>query len=286
MNHHFRHHCRSLYHAGVRCQISLQHCNSTCFGIRIFHRPYHFRIFVDSIFNVFSYRFAGYSRQIQVKQILLGQFLHYRIHTAGLVQVFHVSRACWRQMAKIRRLCRKFIGNIQIQFYTGFMGDRREVQHGIGRTAKRHVYRKGIHKGLFRHYISWPDILFHKLHDLHACMLGKADPLGINRRDRSVASQSHAKGFCQTVHGICCIHSGAGAAGRTNLLLKFRQFFHCHRPCRYASNCLKHGGKASLLSMHMACKHRPARYKDGRNVYPCRRHQKSGYILITVGNTN
>ena len=66
------------------------------------------------------------------------------------------------------------------------------------------------------------------------------------------------------------------------MIFKFFYIFFGHSPCRIGTHCLKHAGKASLLPFYMSGQHRTAADKDCRNIHPCRRHQKSRHIFITV----
>ena len=85
-----------------------------------------------------------------IQQVLLIQLIHDRVYAAGLVQVFHVGRACRRQMAEVRGPCADFIGDVHIQVHTGLMGDGRQMQHTVGGASKGHIYGQGIHECFFR----------------------------------------------------------------------------------------------------------------------------------------
>ena len=63
MYHHLRNYCRTFYHAGIRCDITSQYCNSASLAIWIVNRTDNFRIAVDTIFNILSYRLTGSSNK-------------------------------------------------------------------------------------------------------------------------------------------------------------------------------------------------------------------------------
>ena len=117
-------------------------------------------------------------------------------------------------------------------------------------------------------------------------MFCKFDTFRVNSRNRSVSAKSHTKSFGQTVHRVCGIHAGAGPTGRADFILIFKHIILCHGSCCVRSDCLKHGRKTSLLSLHMSGKHRSAGYKYGRKVQTGSCHQKPRYILITVWHHN
>ena len=166
------------------------------------------------------------------------------------------------------------------------MGNSRKMQHGISGTSQCHINGQRIQNRILCDNISCPDILTEHFHNSHARMLCKLNSLGINCRNGSVSLKSHTKSFCQTVHGIGRIHTGTGTAGRTYLILKLCHILLGVSTCCVRAYCLKHGRKTSLLSLHMAGKHRTAGYKNGRKIESCCCHQKPRYVLVTVWNHN
>ena len=195
MYHHFRYYGGTFYHTAVRCQVALQYGNTAGLAVRIVDRPDDFRIHIDAAFDIFCYGLARYRDQIGIEQILLAQFVHHRIYTAGFIQVFHIGRACRCQMAQVRCLCGQFVCDIQVQIHTGFICDGRQMQHGVGGAAQCHIHGQSIHKCLLRHDIARTDVLFNQFHDFHTRMLCQADTLGIYCRDSSVALKAHTQSF-------------------------------------------------------------------------------------------
>ena len=218
-----------------------------------------------------------------MEQSFLVQFRHHRIYAAGFIQVFYVGRPCRCQVAEVRGLFADSIRKVNLKIHADLMGDRRKVQHAVGRAAQSHIYRQGVEDGILCHNVSWTDILLPQFHDLHACLLRETDPCRVDCRNGSVAAKSHAKHFRQAVHAVGRVHAGTGSAGRTGLILEFLKIIVRDQARRVGSNCLKHAGKAGLLSLDMACQHRAAAYEYGRYIDSGCRHQKSRHILVTVG---
>ena len=187
-------------------------------------------------------------------------------------------------MAEVGSPVGDFIGDLHVDLHTGFMSDRGQVEHRIGGASKCHIHGQRVHKRLFGHDVAGTDIFFNKLHDLHAGVLGKADAGGIDSRDRAVALKAHTDGFCQAVHGVCSIHSGAGTTGGTDLLLIFTKLIFCHGPCGDGAHCLENRGQAALSAVDVSGQHGAAGDKDGGNVDPCCRHQEAGDVLVAVGD--
>ena len=82
---HLRNHCRTFYHAGVWCDISLQYSDTTSPGIWIVHGADHLWIFIDTVLDVLAYCLASNRHAIQVQKSQLADFLHNGVDTACLI---------------------------------------------------------------------------------------------------------------------------------------------------------------------------------------------------------
>ena len=221
-----------------------------------------------------------------MKESLLIQFVHNCIYTACFIQVFHVCRACRCKMAEVRSLCTDLVCKADIKVHSDLMSDSRKMKHTVGRTSKCHIYRQGIQDCFLCHDVSRTDVSAVHFHNLHTCMFCKTDTFGIYSRDGSVSFQAHTKNFCQAVHGVCCVHTGTGATGRTCFHFTFCQAVLIKFTCCISTNCFKHAGKTCLMSVQMSGKHRTAAYEYSRNIQSGCCHQKSGYVLVTVRDHN
>ena len=284
MNHHLGNHRGALHHRAVRCQISLQNGQSPGGAVGVVRGTNYLGIAVYRPRNVFSYGLSRHRHAFPADQPHIHQLLHHGVHAAGLVQILHIGGTRRGQMAEIGRFFTDGIGKADIEVKADLMSDGRQVQHGVSGTAQRHIHGQSVHDGILRDDIPGPDISPEKLHDSHSRMLRQLDPLRINRRDGAVSPKPHTKRLGEAVHGIGRIHSGAGAAGGADLVLKLRHILLRHGAGRVGTHRLKHGGQASLLPPHMSCQHGPPGHKHGGKVQPCRRHQKPRHILVTVGN--
>ena len=85
MHHHFRSYSGTLYHAGIRSQISLKHRNTADRHKGLINRTNNLLILISGMGNIFLHGLACNGNAGKVQKILLGQLLHHRIHTTGLV---------------------------------------------------------------------------------------------------------------------------------------------------------------------------------------------------------
>ena len=212
--------------------------------------------------------------------------MHNGVDTACLIQIFHIGRTCRCQMAEVRCPVGNFIGKFHVQLDAAFMRNGRKMQHGVRGTSKRHIHRHCIGEGRLCHDVPRTDILSDHIHDRISGFLRKTDTCRIYCRNRSVSGKTHSDCLRQTVHGICRVHSGAGAAGRADIFLEIGKLFRCDFSGVKLSYRLKHGGKRTLSSIYMTGQHRAAGNKNSRDIDSCCRHQKAGNILVAVRNHN
>ena len=162
--------------------------------------------------------------------------------------------------------------------------DGRQVQHGVGGAAERHVHGERVAERVLGHDVTRLDVLFEQLHNFHACLFAELDSLGIDSRNGAVAAQTHAQHFGEAVHGIGGVHAGAAAAAGAGFVFVFVELVKRELAGVVGANRLKHTGKAGLVAGKTACQHRTAANKNCRNIQSCRCHKKSWNIFITVRN--
>ena len=63
-------------------------------------------------------------------------------------------------MTEIRRLLADLVCQRDIKIKTDLMGDRRQMQHGIGGTSERHIHGQRIQHSFLSHDISRADVPF------------------------------------------------------------------------------------------------------------------------------
>ena len=189
-------------------------------------------------------------------------------------------------MTQVRSLLTDRVCKADIKIKANLMGNGRKMQHRVGGAAQCHIHSQCIHDGFLCDDVAGTDILIVHIHNCHTGMLCKLDALRIHSRDRTVSSKSHAQRLCQTVHGVGGVHTGAGTAGRADLVLKLRHIILCHCACRIGTNSLEHGRQTSLLSLYVSGQHRASGYKNSRQIQSGCSHQKTRNILVTVWNHN
>ena len=144
MYQHFRYNCGTFYNAAVRCKVSFQYGKSACLCIRIVDRADNFRIQIYTIFDIFPNCFSCYCHTLCMKKSDLVQLIHNRINTAGLVEVFHVSRACRCKVAEVRSLLTDLICKADVKVHSDLMCDSRKMKHTVCGASKCHIYGKSI----------------------------------------------------------------------------------------------------------------------------------------------
>ena len=182
-------------------------------------------------------------------------------------------------------MVRNFVGHVEGQLDAALVGDGGQVEHGVGRAAQGHVDGLGVVEGGAGHDVPGPDVLFHQLHDLHARVLGQAQPGGIDGGDGAVAPQGHADGLGEAVHGVGGVHAGAGAAGGAGGVLIFLHARLVQLSGVVSAHGLEHVGQAGAAAVVQGTgQHGAAGAEDGGDVHPGGGHEQAGHILVAVGD--
>ena len=284
MHKHFGCHGASLDHAAVGCQISAKNRDTAGLREGIVHRANNLGVAIERIRDILRHGLARHRHDRGVKQTQLVDFFEHRVHAARLIKILHVGGACGCQMAQIGGLFADLVDHIQIEFHAALVGDGGKVKHTVGGTAQRHIRGDGVLDRRRRHDIAGSDVLFHKLHDLHTRVLSQLDSRRIDCGNGAVAAKTHTENLGQAVHGICGVHTRAGAAGGASLVFKFAKLILANGARLVGAHRLEHSGKASLLAVNSARKHGAAADEHGGYIQSCRRHKKPGHVFITVGD--
>ena len=100
---------------------------------------------------------------------------------------------------------------VERELYLASVGNRKQMQHGIGRAAQRNHHRDRVFKGALRHDVERANSLFEHFHHGSA---GAAAILFLGVRYRVLrraVGQAHAQRFDRAGHRIGGVHPAAGA---------------------------------------------------------------------------
>ena len=175
-------------------------------------------------------------------------------------------------MAEIWRAVGHFVDDVRIDRHARFVGNGRQMEHGVGAAAQRHIDGQRVVKGRFCHDIEGADILFDHFHDLHARVLRQTQSLRIDGWNGTVSSKAHPNRFGQTVHAVCRVHSRAGTAGFAGVLYKIVKLCVVDFSSLMRALSFEHRREADLSATDVTGEHRAARDEDGRQVQTGRRH--------------
>ena len=235
--------------------------------------------------DIFAYCFSGDGHAVRMEKISFCEFVHHSGNAACKTEIFHMMMAAWTELCQIRSLFTDRVKHVEIQLDARFVSDGRQMKHGVCGAGHRHVHRDGVFKGFFCENIAGTDIFSQHFHNLDAGSLCQTDSLAAVAEGCSIVRKTHAENLGQTVHTVCCVHTGAGTAGRARIALEIIDVFLCHGSGSVGADCLEHARKTSLLAFYVTGKHRAAADKYGRNIDSCCCHQKTRYVFITVRDT-
>ena len=90
----------------------------------------------------------------RVNEAQLVQPLHHRPQAAGIVQIHQAVLSRRVELDQVGDPVADVIHTLEIKFQAGLVGDRRQVQHGIGGAAQGHICDEAIMDGPLRHDLS------------------------------------------------------------------------------------------------------------------------------------
>ena len=250
MYQHFRCHSGLLDHASVRSQVAEQDGNAAGGHVGVVHGSDDLRVQVVRMGDILGHGLASAGHHIGVEQTGVCQLLHNGVDAAGTIQVLHIGESGGRQVAQVGGLGGDLVGVLEVQLDTALVGDRGQMEHGVGGAAQGHIHGLGVVEGFRRHDVSGTDVLLDQLHHLHPSHLGQTQTGRVGGGDGAVAGQTHANGFGQAVHGVGGIHTGTAAAAGTGVLNVFLHACFIQRASVIGAHRLKHmaqTGAAAIL---------------------------------------
>ena len=225
---------------------------------------------------------AGAGDEREVEEAALRQLLHNGRNAARHVKLLDMVRTCRGEVADVRHLAGELVERFELERYARLVGDSQQVQNRVGRAADGHFAAQRVAERLGCQDVARLDVLFDKLHDLHAGVLCQMDACRGNRRRRAVARQRHADRLGQAVHRVRGVHAGARAAARAGIALSFVERRLVHHAGLVCADRLEGLGQRNLLAAEMACEHRAAGNQNRRDVQACRCHQHARNDLVAV----
>ncbi len=230
----------------------------------------------------------------QVQQIGARQFTQDAQDATGAVHVFDVVLVGGgRRLAQARHLARDAVDIGHGEVHTGFLRRGQQVQHGVGRTAHRHVQRHRVLERALGGDVARQDgfvffdvVAAAQVNDQAAGLFEQPLAPGVRGDDGAVARQRQADGFGQAVHRVGSEHAGTGAAGRAGAAFDFGDF----RVRHVGIGGLDHGVDQVDLGddlavggrLDLARFHRAAGHEHDRDVQAHRGHQHPRGDLVAV----
>ena len=187
MDHHLGGYGGLLHHAAVGGQVALEHRDAAGLGVGVVDGADDVGIAVDHTLQILGHRLAGAGHQAGVQQAGLCQLGHNGVHAAGPLQVLHIGISRRGQVTQVGRLQGDLIGHVEGQLDAALVGNGGQVKHSVGGAAQGHVHRLRVVEGGLGHNVPGADVLLHQFHDLHARVLGQAEPGGPHGGDGAVA---------------------------------------------------------------------------------------------------
>ena len=140
-----------------------------------------------------------------------------RTDAAGAREVVHEVRTGRIERAERRHAAAAGVEVGEVQRHAGFPCRGEQVQHGVGRTAERHVHRHGVQERRAGGDRARSQILLDQTHDRRSGAGDQGVASFGQRRLGAVARQGETQGLEQAVHRVGGEQTRARAAARTGM---------------------------------------------------------------------
>ncbi len=197
------------------------------------------RIVVD-VRQVFRQRAAADGQAVTMQEPGIEQALHQRLDAADGHQFRHCVMAAGAKVGEHRRALADTDEIIEGQRNSRFMGDRQQVQDGIGRAADGDHHGDRILESLARQDVRRTNAPAHQLDHRGA---GPPGIVMLVARDGVLARavrQAEPHGLDRRSHGVGGVHAAAGAGTGNRRSLHVQQFGFAHVAARHGSHGLEH----------------------------------------------
>src|SRR6056297_1143459 len=174
--------------------------------------------------EVLGHRPAGDGHHVAVQQSGVEQHLEHHRYATDLVEVAHVELAARLHVGDVRDAIGDPVEVVEVEVDPGLVGERQQVQHGVGRTTEGGGDGDRVLERLLGHDLTWRDTESEQVDHCGAGTLGVTFAATADGRRRRGARQAHADRFGDRAHRVGGEHAAARPFARARLRLDRVQF--------------------------------------------------------------
>ena len=212
-------------------------------------------------------------------------------NTTGTVHVLNVVLGGVRgNLRQAGNLTRNAVNILQGEVSTRLVRNRQGVQHGVGRTAHRHIQRHSVLERLLgrngarqNRLVILLVVALSQLNDAAASIQEQLLTSNLSSQGGAVTGQRQTNRLIQAVHGVRGEHTRTRTAGRARILLNLSErsvtdaIVNSHHHGINEVEAVLNNTLNALAGLHGA-----ARDKDGGDVQAHSRQKHTGGDLVTV----
>ena len=212
-------------------------------------------------------------------------------NTAGTVHVLNVVLSGVRgNLRQAGNLTGNTVNILQCEVSTRLVSNRQGVQHGVGRTAHRHVQRHSVLERLLgrngagqNRLVILLVVALRQLNDAAASIQEQLLTSNLSSQGGAVTGQRQTNRLIQAVHGVRGEHTRTRTAGRARILLNLSErsvtdaIVNSHHHGVNQVEAVLNNTLNALTGLHGAAGH-----KDSGDVQAHSRQKHTGGDLVTV----
>ena len=180
----------------------------------------------------------------------------------------------------VRHLGRDAVEVVEVQFDTGLVGQRQQVEHRIGRSTERRQDGDGVLERLLGHDHPRRDA---EAEQVHHCLAGTTRVVfatAVDGRRRCCAGQRHADRLGDRAHRVGREHAAARTLAGASVPLDLGELVFGDGAERAGPDCLEHAGDVEGPTVVLARQRGTVVDEHAGEIEPGRRHQHGRDALV------
>ncbi len=223
--------------------------------------------------QTFGHGLAAHRHDVAVEEIVFEQVLEHHRHAADGVEVTHVVLPVRLGVGNVRHALGDLVEVVEFQRDARLVGDREQVQHGVGRSTECHHHRDGVLEGRLGHDGPRRDGPIKQVDHRESRIVGVLITARVNGGHRRAAEQRHAERLANARHRVRGEHARAAPLARAGRTLDGLEFFVAHRAHGVGPDGFEDRRDVEGRAVEVSRQDRAPVEKDARHVNPGRRHQ-------------
>ena len=237
---------------------------------------------IRNVFEHFGNGLAGDGEAVAMQQAGHQQGFHHLWDAAGAVQVHRQVLAAGLEVAQHGGFHAHALKVVNRPVDLGSVGDRQEVQHGVGGSSCGHDHGDCVFDRLASHDVTRLDVFLDGFHQNFGRLPGGVELFVVRVCHGAGVGQRDAQRLEGRGHGVGGVHAATGTGARYRPALDLQQVRIAQATGGVFAHSLKHADDVQVTALVVPRQDGAAVNIDGRHIGAQHAHQSSGHVFVTA----